>query len=215
MSSLGYDVHMRGGSYIPVGPVSSELEPHPLLPDGYRFSDDDVLVITEWGDALPPANFSHDRLLELADAVERPRLHDEEKVLLLAHYLLPKITFTPDLGCWELPLAEEYDEKNRARYPSVTIKDLGYNKQLAHRASVEIFKGVPLPVGEGRQNQIDHRCRTHACCNPYHLEVVCSAINNLRRIIAQKRAVAGELFQLPTDRPVTFGELALIDTVQV
>lgn len=50
-------------------------------------------------------------------------------------------------------------------------KTCGY----AHRLSYETFVG-PIPVGM----EIDHLCRTRACCNPSHLEAVTPRTNVLR-----------------------------------
>lgn len=205
--------------YLSYGGIRAELEPHPLLPTGHHFADEDTVFVTDWGDVLPPVEFSRSQFDELMRLAEHP--FDSEsgedlaeevlKVLVLSQYLAPKLTFDESKGCWLLPLKAEYDEKNRARYPQVNVKALDYKKQLAHRATVEVFMGVPLPRGEGRSNMVDHRCRVHACCNPYHLEVVSHAENNRRGFRARKESTEPSLFQLPVGHAITIGELALLN----
>lgn len=200
--------------YLHFADFKRELAPTPLLPDGHQFTDTDVVYVTEWGDVLPPVDFSRSEFEKLTSLArtDQPTLFDEHAVLILARYLEPKLTFDESKGCWLLPLKAEYDEKGRARYPQVTVASLGYSKQLAHRASLETFFGIPLPRGEGRQNAVDHRCRAHACCNPYHLDVVTIAVNNQRMALAGRRNTQPELFQVPNDQAMTFGELILLMT---
>jgi hypothetical protein len=181
-----------------LGEVPASLAPHPLLPEGYVFSNDAEVVITQWGDILPPVSFSSEQFYKVMSIAVRPRLVDGEGVILLAGYLRPKLRLAEGQGCWELPLKAEYDDKKRARYPLISINQLGYDKQLAHRASVETFRGIPLPRRESRHLHVDHRCRNHACCNPYHLDVVSAGENNRRKIVASRRQHAPDLFQLPT-----------------
>lgn len=95
--------------------------------------------------------------------------------------LAPKLTLSP-IGCWELPLRAEYDEKERARYPQVNDRELGIKSRLAHRFMMQIGLRATL----GRLNFIDHMCRVHACCNPTHLDFVTPAQNNARSIIHSK-----------------------------
>lgn len=174
------------------GDFNYELLPHPLLPGGHRFEPDEQLVVTEWGDVLPPVEFSANMLKHLAEIVERPRLDDPSNLLQLAAKLIVRTTFDDQLGCYLLPLRCEYDYKARARYPQITAAALGYKNQLAHRASAEIFLGEKL---SGRQTPIDHRCRCHACWNPYHIEVVTTSENNRRKIHAARRLLQPTLFQ--------------------
>ena len=210
--------------YLHVGPIQQELAPHPLQPEGHRFKDTDLLLVTEWGDVLPPVEFSLQQIervqnIETSLPIETNvpiSLFDHQiadRVVILATYLAPKLTFDENTGCWRLPLKAETDEKNRARYPCVTVKKLGYDNQLAHRATVETFMGIPLPRGERPPTNVDHRCRVHACCNPYHLEAVTSGENNRRKEIARKRATMPELFQIPHDTVMTFGELAVLTSM--
>ena len=42
--------------------------------------------------------------------------------------------------------------------------------------TIEIFRNVSIPEGA----HVDHVCRAHACCNPYHLEIVSSSENSRR-----------------------------------
>lgn len=46
----------------------------------------------------------------------------------------------------------------------------------AHRASMELFTGVPVPTGM----HVDHLCRTKNCVEHTHLEVVTCAVNTQR-----------------------------------
>ena len=52
---------------------------------------------------------------------------------------------------------------------------LGSKVVLAHRFSYERTRG-PIPEGK----VIDHLCRTPACVNPVHMEVVTPRVNTLR-----------------------------------
>lgn len=54
-------------------------------------------------------------------------------------------------------------------YGEIRIKGI---KHYTHRLSYEWAKGK-IPAG----NWIDHLCRTHACCNPDHLEAVTPSTN--------------------------------------
>lgn len=197
--------------HLYLGTISQELEPHPLLAGGYRFHDDDTVVVTDWGDILPPVEFSRQQFLEVQRLAVDPNLFDLESVVALARSIAPRLTFDQETGCWLMPLRSEYDADGRAIYPQVTLKALGYQNQVAHRATIETFIGIPLPRGEGIENSVDNRCRIHACCNPYHLEVVSLAENNRRKEIARRRLRgATELFQLDPTVPITIGELALL-----
>ena len=62
-------------------------------------------------------------------------------------------------------------------YPSTNI---GGKTLWAHRVSYEAFVG-PIPKGL----ELDHLCRTPACVNPGHLEIV-THTENLRRVRGQK-----------------------------
>lgn len=124
-------------------------------------------------------------LKRLAD--EAPQIFDDESSLILASHLFKKhIEFDEKMGCWKLPLKAEYDEKKRARYPQLSIPALGLRNKLAHRVAIEIFCNIDIPEG----SHVDHICRSHACCNPYHLEVVSSS-ENTRRGIESRLAISG------------------------
>jgi HNH endonuclease len=78
-----------------------------------------------------------------------------------------KIVPEPNTGCWLWTgslLSTGYGRIWRDK------KEL-----LMHRVVYEFIKG---PIGPALE--IDHLCRTRACCNPDHLEVVTSKINSLR-----------------------------------
>lgn len=55
--------------------------------------------------------------------------------------------------------------------------------RYAHRLSYIAFVGE-IPDGY----QIDHLCRTPACCNPFHLEAVTPSINTLRGLSTGAKA---------------------------
>lgn len=184
------------------------------MPGGYDFDDEHEAIVTPWGDILPPVSFSSEQLALIRQIAVQPSLEHTDAVVILAHYLGPKLTFNPGLGCWDLPLVAEYDATRHARYPLISVKELGYNRQLAHRATVETFLGHPLPINAPEREHVDHRCRRHACCNPYHLEVVTPQTNNLRKVGAIKRLTRPELFQL-AEGPITFGELAVMGAVDL
>ncbi len=70
---------------------------------------------------------------------------------------------------------------------------------LAHRSAYEAMVG-PIPPGL----QIDHTCRTRACCNPAHLEAVTQR-ENLRRGIgpARTREVRAAITHCPVGHEYT------------
>lgn len=184
------------------GEVDLLIPPHPLLPEGHEFNLEDRPVVTFWGDILPPVSFSH-RQLDLVNLIAtQPRLGDSEAVTLLARYLSPKLTFNPDLGCWELPLKEDYDDEGKPLYPSVSIGRLGFIKERAHRVSAEVFMGAEID-----DQTIDHRCRAHACCNPYHLEAVSIAENNRRKDMAIRNSRQPSLIQSHPLEGLDYGQV--------
>lgn len=85
-------------------------------------------------------------------------------------------------GCWLLPLAAEYDSKNRARYPQVSNTQFDAHSELAHRFVVRRLFGVDLV----RADHWDHLDRNHACCNPTHGELVLAKGNNARKEISAR-----------------------------
>ncbi len=194
-------------------PVAVSYEPHPLLPEGYELDAAEVVVETPWEDFLPPRSFSSTAFGRLQDLAASEYFEEEQAAVTLARYLEPKISFQDEFGCWELPLRQEYDSKKRARYPCITVTSLGYKNQLAHRASMEVFRGVELPRNADEPLHVDHRCRNHACCNPYHLDAVSHA-ENVRR---GRRATANErspsLFGFDRENQTTIGKIAAIATV--
>lgn len=48
----------------------------------------------------------------------------------------------------------------------------------AHLVVWELLTGRKLK--RGKKRELDHRCRTRACCNPAHLEPVTRGVNNAR-----------------------------------
>lgn len=65
--------------------------------------------------------------------------------------------------------------KNGAGYGEIWSLEVR-KKVFAHRASWEMANGKKIPAGM----VIDHLCRTPACVNPGHLEVVTVAVNTER-----------------------------------
>lgn len=195
------------------GSVSRELDPHPLIPEGYVFDDHEEFIVTEWGDILPSVSFSLSQLRAVTEVADRPRLDHESSVVVLAKYLSTRVQVSAPLACWELPLKQEYDSKNRARYPAISLAALGYKNQPAHRATLETFMGIPLPRGEARWKLVDHRCRNHACCNPYHLEVVTAKQNNQRGVVARKRIYQPDFFQLATGS-ISLSDIGRVDLIE-
>ena len=101
--------------------------------------------------------------------------------------LAQKITVS-DIGCWELPLPAEYDDKRRARYPQITDREAGAKNLLAHRYVARVALGATL----GPLNFIDHICRVHACCNVTHFDFVTrdktiSAVSFIVELLLAKR----------------------------
>lgn len=158
--------------------IHTHLPADNLSPHTHEFLAGDTPVIAEDGSILPPIAFSRNRFSILERlANESPQIFDDEPSLILASHLLKKgIEFDDENGCWKLPLQAEYDEKKRARYPQVSIPALSLRNKLAHRVTIEVFRGISIPKGA----HVDHICRSHACCNPYHLEVVSSSENSRR-----------------------------------
>ena len=74
----------------------------------------------------------------------------------------------PNTGCWLWTGATIGD----GRYGQYWD---GRRKLPAHRWSYMAMRG---PIGDGLQ--LDHRCRTTLCVNPWHLEAVTARVNTLR-----------------------------------
>lgn len=82
--------------------------------------------------------------------------------------LRKKITFNPETECWIW-----FAGKDGKGYGQINI---GYGaKLMAHRRTYEYHRGT-IPEGL----ELDHLCRTLACCNPWHLEAVTHQENVLR-----------------------------------
>ena len=175
----------------PGGRFPLQLPPDPLLPEGHDFTQSEVLI-TEWGGILPSVDFSRQQFEELIRTATTPQIPQSEEVILFAQYLASREGFVFDekTGCWKLPLKAFYDEKRRAKYPHITIGALGIKSQKAHRTSLAILRGIT--VGD---MSVDHLCRAHSCCNPYHLEAVDKGTNTLRGARARKAEIVPSLFQ--------------------
>lgn len=81
-------------------------------------------------------------------------------------------------GCW---IFQGYLDKHG--YGSFMEKSLRQGGRIvrAHRFSYELFYRETIPEGL----VIDHLCRTPACVNPWHLEVVTVRQNTLRSHLTQ------------------------------
>lgn len=168
---------------------------HPLSPSGeldLRLGD---LIFTPERSLLPAPDVSLHQLMvseALARNVDRYGVSTPQgKAATIASLLFKRekvapVEFDEEYGCWMLPLAAEYDSKNRARYPNLYLGRLGIKGTiLAHRATYTYFLGADIPdIQHGSGNistaPVDHLCHRHACCNPYHLQVVTPAENTKR-----------------------------------
>lgn len=167
-----------------------DLPPHPLMAEGYSFRRD-MLLVTPWGQPLPSVSFSEEMFRRFIGSAGNPSVFHSEDVVLFAQYLEERLIFNPVMGCWDLPLKADFDNKRRARYPLVTNKRLGLSSELAHRATLSILRDV-----EVKDMHVDHLCRRHACCNPYHLEATDHATNTRRGAEDRRRMTQPDLFQL-------------------
>jgi hypothetical protein len=104
--------------------------------------------------------------------------------------LSKRITIDETYGCWSLPLTAETDAHNIGRYPRVARKAIGAYGVYAYRFVVsELFDPELDPTIAW-----DHICRTHACCNPTHGELVSPATNNARKDLAFRDVPSGTIF---------------------
>lgn len=188
--------------------IQQEVEPHPLQIEGHRFSDDDIPVVTGWGDILPPKDFSYARMNDVITiALGEHAIGINESAIAVARAAVRRsLTFNESTGCWQLPLKVEYDEKNRARYPSLSVPTIGIKNRLAHRLTLEHFRGVEI-LKHGGGMMVDHRCMNHACCNPYHLELITAGENTKRGRLARQRAIAPDIFHLAVTDNLSYGDL--------
>jgi hypothetical protein len=79
--------------------------------------------------------------------------------------------------CWEWRAAH-FKQTGYALF-SIKSPDGKWRPTVAHRIAYELFIGE-IPPGL----VIDHLCRNRGCVNPWHMEPVTRAINNLRGLIA-------------------------------
>jgi len=89
-------------------------------------------------------------------------------VSLLARLLRKLDRDRVGVGCWFWTAAT-----NRNGYGVIGVA--GGRTGLAHRVAYELLVG-PIPSGL----EADHLCRTPACCNPQHVELVPHRVNVLR-----------------------------------
>lgn len=188
--------------------IEQEVEPHPLQIEGHRFSDEDIPVVTNWGDILPPKDFSLARMNDVITiALGEHAIGMSESAIAVARAAVRRsLTFNESTGCWQLPLKVEYDDKKRARYPSLSVPTIGIKNRLAHRLTLEHFRGVQI-VQHGEGMMVDHRCMNHACCNPYHLELITASENTKRGRLARRRAIAPDIFHLAITEDLSYGDL--------
>lgn len=172
-----------------------KIKPDQLFVEGYTFELTDVPAITEWGDILPPVEFSREGLSRVERIANgEPALGQTEASIAVARAAIKRtVSFDRNLGCWKLPLSAEYDDKDRARYPSLSVVELGIKNILAHRLTLEVFKEVKVS-SYWKKIVVDHRCMNHACCNPYHLEAVDMDSNTRRGRLARRRQSSPDFF---------------------
>lgn len=92
-----------------------------------------------------------------------PLAEDQRKPIDVGKRLRSKLKTAPN-GCWLWQGAKNAEGYGR-------IYHLG-RLDYTHRVSYELANG-PIPEGL----DVDHLCRTPACCNPEHLEPVTRAVN--------------------------------------
>lgn len=166
------------------------LPSHPMMPSGYDFRSG-KLLITEWEGILPPPSFSAKRFDDLQRLAEQTKPREFRRLsVLFAKRIIDRVFYDDTLGCWNLPLAAEHDDKGRARYPRFDSSKFGfeYTNAGAHQVSYEVLQGLKIPkelLGSNGNSSmqrmpVDHLCHNHACCNPYHLQVVSHGENSRR-----------------------------------
>lgn len=168
----------------PFGEAPPQLPPDRLLPEGYSFDSSDRPIQTSHNFYLVPEWFSRERFAELHRVATQPELTTPSDMIACAERLVKRrepVQFDTATGCWTLPLSAEYDDQGRARYPQLHMPELGLDNYGAHRAALRFIKGASLQKG----SQVDHICRRHACCNPYHLEGVTAKENSHRALDAR------------------------------
>lgn len=163
---------------------------HPMMPRGHDFRKG-KLLITDWEGVLPTPEFSKKRLDEMYRLAERKNPVEYRKpAAMFAKRLIDRVAFEESLGCWYMPLPAEHDGKGRARYPRFDSTKFGfeYTNASYHQVAYETLLGLKIPkelMGTNgnstmQRMPVDHLCHSHACCNPYHLEVVSHAENTRR-----------------------------------
>lgn len=174
------------------------VSPHILLPRGYDY-EKGKLLLTRFRKVLPSPSFSKRQYVALQGFAEEEGQGDEKKEYarkvakaLVRRVQAESLQFDEAWGCWLLPLRAEYDWANRARYPHIAIPGLTANTS-AHQLTYRYLLGIDIPTmitrerGAERRLPIDHLCHNHACCNPYHLQVV-TALQNAQRGKSVRRA---------------------------
>ncbi len=194
------------------------LPPDALSPKEHDFRTDN-LQYTEFGVILPTPAFSFERFKALQKLAERkgPPSGVSMEAYAVARALVKRqqakpVSFDDKMGCWELPLVAETDKKGRARYPHFAIRALNTFNTSAHKLTYSHLRGKLIPMGktakgDDRSMPVDHLCHRHACCNPYHLEVVTPAVNSARGRTVRRDKVQQSLFHAPSSI-MSFEDLA-------
>lgn len=191
------------------GEFQLTIQPCPLLPGGHDFREGNLLI-TNWGGLLPPVGFSAAMFKIIEKLAVSEQLTIEEAPMILARYLLKRtnvtpMQFNPTMGCWDMELlGGEKDAKGRARYPAGSLKKLGYmsGRTGMHQITYEVFRGVKIPIIESthakrvRRTDVDHLCRRHACCNPFHLQAVPPEENTIRGNSARRALIQPHMYAL-------------------
>ncbi len=193
------------------GELQLIIPPNPLLPDGYDLRKGKLLV-TEWGGILPPVDFSEElfKLVTVMSETQEQEAYRKD-ASLLSKYLLKRERVTPmsfdtEMGCWDMELlGGPVDDRGRARYPAGSIRELGYcgGRTGMHQITYEVFRGEKIPIVETshakriRRTDVDHLCREHECCNPFHLQPVDPAENTIRGNTARRAIAQPHMHMMP------------------
>lgn len=85
-----------------------------------------------------------------------------------------KIEVIPFCGCWIWVGCQNAKGYGRIGWP---VPGSRRKTRLTHVVAFEVLSG-DVPAGL----DLDHICRTHSCCNPYHLEPVTRLVNIWRGV---------------------------------
>ena len=158
-----------------------------VYPDSEFFLPRRDGIITAWGDALPPVDYSRQELYKFRHK-SVPFVSTADS--LLTANGISQICLVPSTGCWFVrmyymtptdqnsPKGWQYDGYGRLRVPSLKAKEHNYIKYstLAHRI-VWLVSGRPL--ADSKKFVLNHRCGFRPCANPDHLEEMTPQENNI------------------------------------